>query len=112
MNGVTIQLCVKTQIGVDELNHPIYKDEWVDVDNVIVGQPSQDDIQSTLSLNGKKVAYTLGIPKGDTHIWEDTEVILPPPFNGTYKTIGFSTVGIENLIPLDWNRKVHIERYG
>ena len=112
MRGITIQLCEKTQIGIDELNRPVYDYELTEVGNVLVGQPSSEDIESTLSLYGKKVAYTLAIPKGDTHKWEDTEVYLPSPFHGRYKTIGYPTAGIESLIPLDWNKKVHIERYG
>lgn len=112
MKGITVILVEKTQTGTDELNHPIYEDSFIEVDDVLVGEPSQDEITNTMSLYGKEAKYTLAIPKGDTHDWTDTEVILPLPFEGKYKTIGYPTAGIEANIPLRWNKKVKVERYG
>lgn len=112
IKGITIQLIVKTQIDVDALNHPIYEDSVVEVNNVLVGEPSSDEITNTLSLYGKKAKYTLAIPKGDDNIWTDTEVILPSPFQGKYRTIGYPTAGIEANIPLSWNKKIMVEQYG
>ena len=112
LQGVTIQLLDKVQTGVDAFNRPIYTEVPESVENVLVGQPSDSDVSTALDLTGKRVAYTLGIPKGDTHSWEDKTVILPAPFSGTFRTLGFSTVGIEANIPLAWNRKVMVERYG
>ena len=62
-----------------------------------------------VGLDGKKIRYQLAIPKGDDHIWEDTLVEF---FGETWRTIGFTATGIEDLIPLSWNRKVWVERYG
>lgn len=112
MRGITVTLVEKTQTGVDDLNRPIYEDSYIDVDNVLVGEPTSDEIVNTMSLYGKQVKYTLAIPKGDTNEWTDTEVILPSPFDGKYKTIGYPTAGIEENIPLSWNKKVKLERYG
>ena len=112
IKGITIQLIKKTQTGTDALNNPVYDTEVVNVDNVLVGEPTADEVTNTLALYGKQVQYTLGIPKGDTNIWENTKVVLPAPFGGTYKTIGYPTAGIEDNIPLKWNKKVKIERYG
>lgn len=112
MRGVTVLLVEKIQTGTDELNHPIYEENLIKVDDVLVGEPSQDEITNTMSLYGKEVKYTLAIPKGDTNNWTDTEVILPLPFEGKYKTIGYPTAGIEANIPLRWNKKVKVERYG
>lgn len=112
MKSITILLVKKTQIGTDELNRPIYDEEQIAVDNVLVGEPTSDDITNTMSLYGKMAKYTLAIPKGDTNTWVDTEVILPYPFEGKYKTIGYPTAGIEANIPLKWNKKVTLERYG
>ena len=112
MRGVTVTLVEKTQTGTDDLNRPIYEDSYIDVDNVLVGEPTSDEIANTMSLYGKQVKYTLAIPKGDTNEWTDTEVIPPSPFEGKYKTIGYPTAGIEANIPLSWNKKVKLERYG
>ena len=61
------------------------------------------------NLFGKKAVYTLAIPKGDTHKWEDSVVEF---FGHKWKTFGFPIEGIESNIPLDWNKKVMVERYG
>lgn len=110
IKGIPITLIVRTQNGTDPFGQPILKDSEVTVNNVLVGQPTTEDIENALTLYGKKVNYTLAIPKGDTNVWEDTEVVLPAPFSGRYRTIGFPTAGIEANIPLNWNKKVHLER--
>ncbi len=111
LKGITVQLFQMVQTGTDWANNPTYEESPIDVDNVLVGEPSAEDITDAINLYGKHVAYTLAIPKGDTNDWTDTKVILPEPFAGTYRTIGFPTAGIEELIPLKWNKKVRIERY-
>ena len=111
IKGITIQIVKKTLSGYNAMHEPIFTETTENVANVLVGEPSTDDITNTLELFGKKVAYTLAIPKGDTHDWTDTEVILPAPFAGRYMTIGYPTAGIEANIPLKWNKKVKVERY-
>lgn len=111
IKGITIKLKTKTKTGKDSFNHDIFETEWVDVDNVLVGEPTTDEVTDSVELYGKHVAYTLAIPKGDTHTWTDTEVILPEPFAGIYRTIGFPVAGIDENIPLSWNKKVKLERY-
>jgi len=108
--GVTVLLTQKTQTGTDPLKAPVYTETPTPVENVLVGQPTSEDAATAWNLYGKRIAYTLAIPKGDTHVWEDTVVTLPAPFAGTYRTVGFPTAGIEANIPLDWNKKVQVER--
>ena len=110
MTGIDITLISKTQVGVSGFNQPVYEDREVTVSDVLVGEPSTDDIQSNLTAYGKKTSYTLAIPKGDTNNWIDGEVILPEPFGGRYKVIGRPTAGIEENIPLRWNKKVNLEQ--
>jgi len=112
IHGITIQLVKKTFKENDPLGNPIYTEENVNVDDVLVGEPSSSEVLDTLQVYGKKLAYTLAIPKGDTNDWTDTDVILPAPFAGRYRTIGYPTAGIEENIPLKWNSKVKVERYG
>lgn len=112
IKGITVQLVSKTADGTDSLNRTIYETSVIDVADVLVGEPSQEEITNTLSLYGKMAKYTLAIPKGDENSWVDTEVILPAPFSGKFKTIGFPTAGIDANIPLRWNKKVLIEQYG
>lgn len=108
IKGITVTLINKKEVGRDPFDEPISKDVPIQVDNVLVTPTSTEDIVSTLELTGKKAVYTLAIPKGDTNNWEDAEVIF---FNQRWRTFGFVTEGIEHLIPLDWNKKVMVERY-
>ena len=109
MRGITVTLYEKTQTGTDELNKPIYAETPVRVDNVLVAPISSQELPELVDLTGKKVEYNLAIPKGDTHVWEDRKVEF---FGKTWQTIGFVTEGIEELIPLAWNKKVMVARYG
>ena len=109
IKGIAVTLIGKIETGKDPFGKPIYEDAEITVDNVLVSPTSSDDIVNQLNLTGKKVVYTLAIPKGDTHIWEDNEVRF---FNKRWRVFGMETQGIEELIPLDWNKKVMVERYG
>lgn len=99
----------KTQTGTDGFNRPIYKETPVDIENVLVAPASTDDILAQNNLSGKETVYSLAIPKGDTHDWENRTVEF---FGKKWETIGAPLEGIEKLIPLGWNKKVTVKRYG
>ena len=105
----TVTIRTKIQTGTDEFNAPVWK--WVDeqVDNVLIAPSSSNEVLSANDLYGKKAVYTLAIPKDDTHNWEDCEVVF---FGRTWRTFGIPLEGIPELIPLKWNKKVMVERYG
>ncbi|MBO7222563.1 MAG: hypothetical protein J6V70_00330 [Kiritimatiellae bacterium] len=109
IKGIPVVLKVKTPVGADNFNIPIYETIDETVENVLVAPASADDVATAENLYGKKAVYSLGIPKGDTHNWLDTEVEF---FGETWRTFGFPLEGIESNIPLDWNKKVMVERYG
>lgn len=108
IKGVTVQLVEKVSRGHDEFNHPIYEDYYINVENVLIYPTSSNDVTNDTDLRGRMGTYTLAIPKGDSHEWENKEVIF---FGRRWKTIGIPEEGIEELIPLDWNKKVFVERY-
>ncbi len=108
LRGITITLIDKVTIDIDPFGNPIKKDKEISVDNVLVSPATSDDITSQLSLSGKKADYTLAIPKGDNHDWGDKEVRF---FGEKWRTVGLALEGIEELIPLEWNKKVMVERY-
>lgn len=109
MKGMTVQLVVGTVTSYDPLGNPIEEEELVDVDDVLVGQPTTDDITNTIQLYGKQIHYVLGIPKGDTHNWTDAKVYI---WGEPYRTIGYPQTGIQDNIPLRWGSNVKVERYG
>lgn len=114
LKGLTVRLYERQQTGTDALNRPIYEETPVDIENVLIGPPSPDEIVEMMNLTGKRLVYTLGIPKGDTHEWEDckVELVEPFPLPGMYHVIGPVTAGIESLVPGPWNKQVKVERYG
>lgn len=107
MRGTTVTLFEKTQTGVDGLNNPVYSVQPVQVENVLVGEPTTDDITSSISLYGKQIRYMLGLPKGDQHVWTDTEVKI---FGERFRTFGDTIQGIEANVPTPWHKKVRVER--
>lgn len=109
MKGMTVQLVVGTITSYDPFGAPIETEETINIDDVLVGQPTTDDITTTTELYGKKVEYVLGIPKGDTHNWVDAKVYI---WGDAYKTIGYPQTGIQDNIPLRWGSNVKVERYG
>lgn len=108
IKGIPVKLSVKTQTGIDGFNRPTYEVFQEVVENVLVGEPSAEDVVNEINLSGKRIAYVLAIPKGDTHTWENTEVEF---WGMTFKTVGIPTQGIDDNIPLQWNKKVKVERY-
>lgn len=108
IKGITVLLYDKTQVGVDDFNAPVYKETVTKVENVLVAPVSSEDIVNGLDLTGKKVVYTLAIPKEDTHDWRDKKVEF---FGETFKTFDVPIKGIEDLVPGPWNEKVKVERY-
>lgn len=108
IKGIPIIFMKKTQTGTDGFNHPIFSFEEEIIENVLVAPASTDDIVTSQDLTGKKAVYTLAIPKGDTHDWEDALVRF---FGQKWRTYGYPIEGIEENIPLDWNKKVMVEHY-
>ena len=74
LKGIDIILYEKTKTGEDGFHDPIYEESPVTVHNVLVGQPTAEEITTELQLTGRRIAYTLAIPKGDTHNWDNVRV--------------------------------------
>jgi hypothetical protein len=109
MKTMTVQLAVKTEGAPDPFGMPTETEQLIDVPGCLVGQPSSDDIAQTMEMYGKKIAYVVGVPKGDEHSWVDTDVII---WGERFRTIGYPETGIQGNIPLKWGQNVKVERYG
>lgn len=108
IDGIDVDLLIKTKTGVDGFNAPVYSYEWVKVANVLPGQPTTDDIVNSKELYGKKAVYTLCIPKGDEHQWEDTSVRF---FGQEFRTFGKLIKTIDKMTPTPWNGRIMCEVY-
>ena len=108
IKGISVKLIKRVADGTDPFGNPKYKTSETTVDNVLIAPTTGDDIITQLNLTGKKAVYTLAIPKGDTNDWEDQTVEF---FGKKWRVFGPTLQGIEDLIPLSWNKKVTVERY-
>lgn len=109
MKTETVLLHVKTETGVDGMNNPVYDDATVEVSGVLIGQPTTEEVTSSIALYGKRLSFVLALPKGDTHDWTDTEVEF---WGRKFRTYGDVIEGIEANVPTPWHRKVMVERFG
>lgn len=108
IKGIDVTLYERTQTGEDDFGAAVYSETPVTVHNVLVGEPETADLVNELQLYGKRLAYVLAIPKGDTHDWEGAAVTF---FGQKFRAYGSVTQGMEAMIPLRWNKKVKVERY-
>jgi hypothetical protein len=108
IHGIPITLIDKQVVSKDPFGNSVKRDVEITINNVIVAPATTEDITNQMSLTGKKISYTIGIPKGDTNDWEEKEVRF---FGKRWKTVGIPLEGIESMIPLEWNKKVMVERY-
>lgn len=107
MTGESVVLTVKTLSGVDGFNDPVYTETQETVANVLIGQPTAEEAQSSIDLYGARCEVMLGIPKGDTHEWENTTVTF---WGRTWHTIGPVIMGIEANVPTMWHKKIRAAR--
>jgi hypothetical protein len=116
LQGTTVILYETVETGSDAWGNPIFEEVPVQVDNVLVGEPSTDDITTSTSLYGKVIQYMLAIPKGDTHDWMEKKVSWTDAYGTvhTVMTFGFPITGIEANLPaqIPWHMKVRCEAYG
>ena len=108
IKGVSVTLIESSLVGQNPLGEPIYEESEITVENVLIAPMISEDIINQLNLTGRKAEYVLGIPKGDTHEWENKEVRF---FGERWKVFGKPLQGLDHLIPLEWNKKVTVERY-
>lgn len=108
MKTITVTLYEKTAIGEDAFHKTIWGETPVNVSGVLFAPSSAQEILDSTNLYGKKAVYTLAIPKGDTHTWEDCKVRF---LDQDWHVFGIPLEGIDENIPLAWNKKVTVERY-
>ena len=106
--GITVTLFGKEFAGTAPFGASIFEDKGILVKNVLVSPTSAEDVINQRTSTGKRAVYTLAIPKGDENVWEDQEVHF---FAEKWRVFGIPLQGIDELIPLAWNKKVMVERY-
>lgn len=109
MKTTEVLLYNKVDTGMrDKTNRPITEETFTRVPGVLIAPVSVEEMVNSINLTGKKAVYQLAIPKGDQNDWDNAKVYFWGKF---YRTIGIPEEGMEENIPLNWNRKIKVERY-
>ena len=108
IKGIPVKLHVRQKIGEDPFGAPIYQEDIVTVENVLIALISSEDMTMQLNVNGNMSKYKLAIPKGDNHEWSNTIVEF---FGQKFRTVGSPVQGIEPMLPLAWNKQIEVECY-
>lgn len=108
IKGQTVVLYTKTQTSTDAFGAPIYTETPSNVENVLIAPTTAEEVVSDVQMYGKHSVYTLHIPKGDSNDWSNVKVNF---FGQDWRTFGAVTQYQEELLPLDWNKKVRVEKY-
>lgn len=110
MRTTEVILYSKVDTGMrDKTNRPIKREDQITVSGVLIAPVSTEDVVNTINLTGKTAEYQLAIPKGDANDWENAIVGF---WGKMWRTIGIPEEGMDANIPLKWNRKIKVERYG
>jgi len=112
MRGVTVTLYERTPTSdYDAFGRQMCTEKAVTVDNVLIGEPTSDEIAEATDLFGKRIRWMLGIPKGDTHRWRDSRIEWSDAYGTTHRmrSFGFPITGVEALVPTAWHMKVRVE---
>lgn len=110
IKGIPIILYETVVVGQDDFNRDIEEETATTIDNVVVGQPSSEDVISEITVSGKRVAYNLAIPVGDDHDWTNKIVEF---YGRKWRTIGIPTQYIDGFMGenFQWNKQIKVEAY-
>ena len=108
IQGITVILFDKVSDGVDEFNQPTYTETEIEVENVLIEPVSTTQSADTTDIKQTGIQYRLHIPKTDTNTWTNRKVKF---YDSVFKTVGAPMVYMEELTPLEWNKKVLVEKY-
>lgn len=109
IKGIRVTLFERVQTGTDPFGAPVYDEVPTGVENVLVTPAAATDVIDELQLEGSRAEYELCLPKGDAHRWEGCRVDF---FGQSWRVFGPPVEYIEALVPLGWNKRVRVERYG
>ena len=82
----------------------------VDVDNVLVSQPSTEAIEQTTRQHGAACELTLNFPKAYAEPLRGCLIELPAPWSATFGVLGDPQPLQPELCPDEHNRDVHVRR--
>ena len=108
IKGIPVTLYERTKTGEDAFHEPVYAETPVTVENVLITPVDSAALPTELQLSGRHLVCELCIPKGDTYKREGCAVEF---FGKRWRVMNGVQQYITQLTPLDWDKKVQVERY-
>lgn len=110
IKGVPVILHINEVTGKDGFNQDIVTPTSVTVENVVIGQPSSQDVLNEYNLSGKTISYILAIPAADDHVWENTVVEF---YGRKWRTVGIADQYMDGFMgdAFPWNKRIKVEAY-
>ncbi len=115
LHGATVTLYERTKTDrVDAFGAPVYTETPVEVEDILIGEPTADESLTATQVYGKVTRYMLGIPRGDRHDWSDARVTWTTSHGQTVEALTFGAMitGVSANIPGKWDAKVRCTDYG
>lgn len=109
LKGVQVKAFLLDSETTDELGNAEPTYSMVTLENVLIAPRETADNYNTQSLIGKIDGYTLAIPKAYSNL--DFSRAEFEFWGKRWKIEGNPFRGIESMIPLDWNTKIHVVAY-
>lgn len=108
IKGIPVTLYQRTRSGADSFGAPIWTEDPVTVENVLVSPVSAEAQvnSSPTDLCGRREVYQIAVPKGDGHDWVNCRVSF---FGKMWRVTGGEKRGIESNLPLAWNAIYTVE---
>ena len=108
ITGTSIKIVRPDIVGYDRFGNAVKTKSTYTVDNVLIVPGATNDLEASRP-EGVDVAYTLHFPKTFTGSLEGCEVILPKPWEGTYRVIGNPGQYMDINCPTPWHMPVEVE---
>lgn len=104
MNGETVIIENRVEVGKDDFNCPIYKPEEQEVHDVLVAPRTGDDKFESTRSDSVEVKYTLYFPKAFTGLVDNLRINV----RGEWLNVIGAPRRFENNCPTRWNMVVEV----
>lgn len=110
IRGIPIILYEETVTGQDDFGRDIVETVATEIPNVVIGQPSSEDVLTEVNISGKQIVYNLALPADDNHDWVNKVVEF---YGHKWRTIGIPDQFMDGFMgaTFPWNKRIRVEAY-
>lgn len=109
ITGVEIRVLRPEEVEYDRFGNETYSEETAEsVQNVLIVPGATDNLEASRP-QGVSISYTLHFPKTYNKSLRGCKVVLPKPWDGTYKVVGDPKPYMDGNTPTKWHMPVEVE---